>query len=172
MNRAVVNRGRNKLTSRTFVGTGGTISGIGQFLKSVKEDVKIVLADPEGSGLYNKVSLSMCTDLSESARIIVGFFHWFSVAPDLPLIAGKSCLPGPISESGLTSFRSYLNPARIPELYHPHPVQNKPVLLSPFGFAITRGQPRVLFCFPPPWLPLEIFVRTLMEHFCAKPEFG
>ena len=46
-------------SNRSFVGTGGTISGVGQFLKSVKGDVKIVLADPEGSGLYNKVGL--CT---------------------------------------------------------------------------------------------------------------
>lgn len=39
------------------IGTGGTISGTGQFLKTMNEDVKIVLADPEGSGLYNKVRL-------------------------------------------------------------------------------------------------------------------
>lgn len=36
-------------------GTGGTIAGTGQFLKSMNEDVLVVLADPEGSGLYNKV---------------------------------------------------------------------------------------------------------------------
>lgn len=38
-------------------GTGGTISGVAAYLKEKRgmEDVKIVLADPEGSGLYNKV---------------------------------------------------------------------------------------------------------------------
>jgi cysteine synthase len=36
-------------------GTGGTISGVAMFLKSKKPAVKIVLADPQGSGLYNKI---------------------------------------------------------------------------------------------------------------------
>jgi hypothetical protein len=36
-------------------GTGGTIAGVGQFLKSMADDTLVVLADPEGSGLYNKV---------------------------------------------------------------------------------------------------------------------
>ena len=39
------------------VGTGGTIAGTGQFLKSIADDVLVVLADPEGSGLYNKVQI-------------------------------------------------------------------------------------------------------------------
>ena len=39
-------------------GTGGTIAGTGQFLKSMADDILVVLADPEGSGLYNKVSRS------------------------------------------------------------------------------------------------------------------
>jgi len=38
-----------------WLGTGGTIAGIGQFFKSMNEGVQVVLADPEGSGLYNKV---------------------------------------------------------------------------------------------------------------------
>lgn len=38
-----------------MTGTGGTIAGTGRYLKSMNEDVKVVLADPEGSGLYNKV---------------------------------------------------------------------------------------------------------------------
>jgi len=38
-----------------WLGTGGTIAGIGRFLKSMNEKVQVVLADPEGSGLYNKV---------------------------------------------------------------------------------------------------------------------
>ena len=36
-------------------GTGGTIAGTGHFLKSMADDILVVLADPEGSGLYNKV---------------------------------------------------------------------------------------------------------------------
>ena len=40
-----------------WLGTGGTIAGIGQFLKSMSEEVQVVLADPEGSGLYNKVGV-------------------------------------------------------------------------------------------------------------------
>lgn len=36
-------------------GTGGTISGVAMFLKSKKPDIKVVLADPQGSGLYNKI---------------------------------------------------------------------------------------------------------------------
>jgi hypothetical protein len=37
-------------------GTGGTIAGTGQFLKSMADDILVALADPEGSGLHNKVS--------------------------------------------------------------------------------------------------------------------
>lgn len=36
-------------------GTGGTISGVALFLKSKNPDIQIVLADPPGSGLYNKI---------------------------------------------------------------------------------------------------------------------
>jgi cysteine synthase A len=36
-------------------GTGGTIAGVGHFLKSKMKNVMLVLADPEGSGLYNKI---------------------------------------------------------------------------------------------------------------------
>lgn len=39
-------------------GTGGTIAGTGQYIRSMNEDVKIVLADPEGSGLFNKVRVN------------------------------------------------------------------------------------------------------------------
>ncbi|KAF9023964.1 PALP-domain-containing protein [Hymenopellis radicata] len=47
-------------------GTGGTIAGIGKFLKSMEEDVLVVLADPEGSGLYNKVKFDVMFDQKES----------------------------------------------------------------------------------------------------------
>lgn len=36
-------------------GTGGTISGCALYLKSKLPEIKVVLADPQGSGLYNKV---------------------------------------------------------------------------------------------------------------------
>jgi cysteine synthase A len=36
-------------------GTGGTLAGVGMALKAHKPDVRIVLADPEGSGLYGWV---------------------------------------------------------------------------------------------------------------------
>lgn len=36
-------------------GTGGTISGVAKFLKSKLPNVEIVLADPAGSGLFNKI---------------------------------------------------------------------------------------------------------------------
>ena len=36
-------------------GTGGTLAGVGCYLKKMNPAVRIVLADPEGSGLFNKV---------------------------------------------------------------------------------------------------------------------
>ena len=35
------------------VGSGGTLAGVGKFLKEQNPDIKIGLADPEGSALYN-----------------------------------------------------------------------------------------------------------------------
>lgn len=35
------------------VGSGGTIAGVGKYLKSQNPDIKIALADPEGSALWN-----------------------------------------------------------------------------------------------------------------------
>ncbi|OAL07448.1 PALP-domain-containing protein [Phaeosphaeriaceae sp. SRC1lsM3a] len=46
-------------------GTGGTISGVAMFLKSKLPDVKIVLADPPGSGLYNRVKYGVMFDPKE-----------------------------------------------------------------------------------------------------------
>lgn len=40
-----------------FQGTGGTVAGVGHYLKSMSQDVLVAIADPEGSGLYNKVSI-------------------------------------------------------------------------------------------------------------------
>lgn len=36
-------------------GTGGTISGVASYLRMQKPDVRVILADPEGSGLFNRV---------------------------------------------------------------------------------------------------------------------
>ncbi|KAI0044201.1 PALP-domain-containing protein [Auriscalpium vulgare] len=47
-------------------GTGGTIAGTGQYLKSMNEGVIVALADPEGSGLYNKVKHGVMYDRKES----------------------------------------------------------------------------------------------------------
>ena len=40
-------------------GTGGTLAGVSAFLKSKLRTVKCILADPEGSGLYNKVKFGV-----------------------------------------------------------------------------------------------------------------
>jgi cysteine synthase len=37
-------------------GTGGTIAGISKYLKERNRKVKIILADPPGSALFNKVN--------------------------------------------------------------------------------------------------------------------
>ena len=36
-------------------GTGGTITGIARYLKPRLPDLNVVLADPQGSGLYNRI---------------------------------------------------------------------------------------------------------------------
>ncbi|MCJ1320255.1 hypothetical protein MMC15_005593 [Xylographa vitiligo] len=46
-------------------GTGGTITGVAKFLKSKVPKVRIVLADPEGSGLYNRVTYGVMFDVKE-----------------------------------------------------------------------------------------------------------
>lgn len=45
-----------------LAGTGGTIAGTGAYLKTMKPEVSVVLADPQGSGLYNKVFALQCVD--------------------------------------------------------------------------------------------------------------
>ncbi|TFK74296.1 PALP-domain-containing protein [Pluteus cervinus] len=47
-------------------GTGGTIAGVGQYLKSMQKDVIVALCDPDGSGLYNKVQHGVMYDRKES----------------------------------------------------------------------------------------------------------
>jgi cysteine synthase A len=46
-------------------GTGGTISGVALFLKPKLPDLKVVLADPEGSGLFNRVKYGVMFDAKE-----------------------------------------------------------------------------------------------------------
>lgn len=49
----------------TGAGTGGTISGVARFLKPRIPDLRVVLADPQGSGLYNRVRYGVMFDLKE-----------------------------------------------------------------------------------------------------------
>jgi cysteine synthase A len=51
-------------------GTGGTISGIGTFLKEKKPSIEIVLVDPPGSALYNKVEHGIAYAVQQSERTI------------------------------------------------------------------------------------------------------
>lgn len=46
-------------------GTGGTISGVALFLKPRIPNLTVVLADPQGSGLYNRVRYGVMFDLKE-----------------------------------------------------------------------------------------------------------
>ncbi|KAF2432888.1 putative cysteine synthase [Tothia fuscella] len=46
-------------------GTGGTISGVSLFLKPKLPKLKVVLADPEGSGLFNRVKYGVMFDVKE-----------------------------------------------------------------------------------------------------------
>jgi len=46
-------------------GTGGTIAGVARFLKTKIPDVKVVLADPQGSGLYNRIKFGVMFDPKE-----------------------------------------------------------------------------------------------------------
>ena len=46
-------------------GTGGTISGVALFLKPKIPNLTVVLADPQGSGLYNRVKYGVMFDLKE-----------------------------------------------------------------------------------------------------------
>lgn len=46
-------------------GTGGTISGVALYLKPKIPGLKVVLADPPGSGLYNKVKFGVMFDPKE-----------------------------------------------------------------------------------------------------------
>lgn len=49
----------------TGSGTGGTIAGCSRFLKSVSKKIKVVLADPQGSGMFNRVKYGVMYDSVE-----------------------------------------------------------------------------------------------------------
>ncbi|KAF7714349.1 Cysteine synthase [Penicillium ucsense] len=46
-------------------GTGGTISGVARYLKPLLPNMTVVLADPQGSGLYNRVRYGVMFDTKE-----------------------------------------------------------------------------------------------------------
>ncbi|KAI3404250.1 cys12 [Candida oxycetoniae] len=46
-------------------GTGGTISGVGRALKEFNKSTKIILADPQGSGLANRINYGVLYDTVE-----------------------------------------------------------------------------------------------------------
>ncbi|KAK6205337.1 cysteine synthase (O-acetylserine sulfhydrylase) (O-acetylserine (thiol)-lyase) [Scheffersomyces amazonensis] len=46
-------------------GTGGTIAGVGKYLHEQNSQVKIILADPQGSGLANRVNYGVMYDTVE-----------------------------------------------------------------------------------------------------------
>ncbi|MCJ1423744.1 hypothetical protein MMC29_001628 [Sticta canariensis] len=46
-------------------GTGGTIAGVARFLKPRIPDLKVVLADPQGSGLFNRIKYGVMFDPKE-----------------------------------------------------------------------------------------------------------
>jgi cysteine synthase A len=46
-------------------GTGGTIAGVAKYLKEVVPGVHVVLADPQGSGLYNRIKFGIMYDPKE-----------------------------------------------------------------------------------------------------------
>lgn len=46
----------------TGSGTGGTIAGCSRFFRTVSNKIKVVLADPQGSGMYNRVKYGVMYD--------------------------------------------------------------------------------------------------------------
>ena len=61
-----------KVDAVTFsTGTGGTLAGVGMFLKSKNPNVKVVLADPQGSVLYNYFSCGVL-ERTEGSSITEG----------------------------------------------------------------------------------------------------
>jgi len=51
-------------------GTGGTIAGVSTYLKSKNRNVKIALADPQGSSLFNRVMHGICYTPEQQERTL------------------------------------------------------------------------------------------------------
>jgi cysteine synthase A len=49
----------------TDIGTGGTISGISEYLLARLPELLVVLADPQGSGLYNSIKFGVMYSSTE-----------------------------------------------------------------------------------------------------------
>lgn len=49
----------------TGAGTGGTLAGVAMYLKQQNPRIRVVLADPQGSGLYNRVTYGVMYDARE-----------------------------------------------------------------------------------------------------------
>lgn len=49
-------------------GTGGTISGVGAYLREQDPSIEVVLIDPPGSALYHKVVSGVCYANEQSER--------------------------------------------------------------------------------------------------------
>lgn len=49
----------------TGAGTGGTIAGVGRYLKEMDPKIKVILGDPQGSGLANRINYGVMYDSVE-----------------------------------------------------------------------------------------------------------
>ncbi|KAK4054363.1 Cysteine synthase 2 [Microbotryomycetes sp. JL221] len=53
-------------------GTGGTIAGVGRYLKKQNPDIEIVLSDPQGSGLFHKKQKENEGDIKSTPQVVEG----------------------------------------------------------------------------------------------------
>ena len=51
-------------------GTGGTIAGVGAFLKTKNPNIQVVLVDPPGSSLYNKIKYGVAFSLEQKEQCL------------------------------------------------------------------------------------------------------
>lgn len=79
-------------------GTGGTIAGVGKALKEFNKDIKIILADPKGSALYNYIKSkelimegSSITEGIGSSRVTTNFAE--ATIDDAYSIDDKDAIP-------------------------------------------------------------------------------
>mmetsp|Transcript_13065 Transcript_13065/g.13119 ORF Transcript_13065/g.13119 Transcript_13065/m.13119 type:complete len:417 (+) Transcript_13065:141-1391(+) len=49
-------------------GTGGTIAGVSRYLKSRRASIQVILADPQGSSLYSRVTHGVCFTSQQTER--------------------------------------------------------------------------------------------------------